>query len=125
MPIMRWAGSIRVRGLWGGAVKLRPPTLQTSAPLITLNADHLARWKDLIARWSPAQISEHLAWSVSESVYHNDLLPIPYTEEALDHICPRIDCIQETFDRPLLIENPSSYMAFKTWYDSTLHEMET
>lgn len=86
-----------------------------------LNTDHLDRWVGLLDRYSPAQISEHLAWSVSETAYHNDLLPIPFTEEALDHVAARVNHIQDRLKRPILIENPSSYLEFTS---STITEWD-
>jgi hypothetical protein len=77
-----------------------------------LDPAHLARLKGLIADYRPALVSEHLSWSVEGGTYLNDLLPLPYTEEALDVVCRNIDATQEALGRALLIENPSSYLAF-------------
>ncbi|MGE0256031.1 MAG: DUF692 domain-containing protein [Alphaproteobacteria bacterium] len=77
-----------------------------------LDRDHLARLARLFARIEPAAISEHVAWSVAGGVYLNDLLPLPWTEEALDVLCRNIDAAQEAFGRRLLVENPSSYLSF-------------
>jgi uncharacterized protein (UPF0276 family) len=80
-----------------------------SAPL---DLDHLGRLKALIARYQPSLFSEHLAWSSHDDVYLNDLLPLPYTEETLGRVCEHIDEVQETLGRRMLLENPSTYVAF-------------
>jgi hypothetical protein len=73
---------------------------------------HLARLAALIARFEPALVSEHLSWCTAGGVYLNDLLPLPYTEEALDWIASRVAAVQEGLRRPILIENPSRYVDF-------------
>ena len=80
-----------------------------SAPL---DRDHLGRLKALIGRYEPALFSEHLAWSSHDSIYLNDLLPLPYTDETLARVCGHIDEVQETLGRRMLLENPSTYVAF-------------
>ena len=75
-----------------------------------LDSDHVARLKALADRFEPAQISEHVAWSNWEGVYYGDLLPLPYTKEALDRLCANIDRLQTALKRPILIENPSLYI---------------
>ena len=77
-----------------------------------LDRAHLARLKKLFARVKPALISEHLAWSVTEGVYLNDLLPLPYSEEALDIVVRNVDAAQNAFGQKILVENPSSYVTF-------------
>jgi uncharacterized protein (UPF0276 family) len=77
-----------------------------------LDKDHLGRLQALIERYQPALFSEHLAWSSHDTVYLNDLLPLPYTEETLDLVCIHIDEVQETLHRQMLLENPSTYVAF-------------
>ena len=72
---------------------------------------HLERLKRLCDRFEPALVSEHLAWSVSDGRYFPDLLPFPRTTEALLRITRNIDIVQEALDRPILIENPSLYVA--------------
>jgi hypothetical protein len=57
-------------------------------------------------------VSEHLSWSSVGGRYLNDLLPLPYTEEALDHVVSRIEQVQEFLGRQILIENPSTYLQF-------------
>jgi uncharacterized protein len=77
-----------------------------------LDREHLDRLKALIARYEPASFSEHLAWSSHDNVYLNDLLPLPYTEETLARVCEHIDEVQERLGRRMLLENPSTYVAF-------------
>ncbi|WP_170382566.1 MNIO family bufferin maturase [Ruegeria atlantica] len=82
-----------------------------------LDPDHLARLKQLIGWLNPASFSEHLAWSTHDSHFLNDLLPLPYTDATLTRICEHIDLVQDTVGRQMLLENPSSYLAFEesTW----------
>ncbi|WP_170438028.1 MNIO family bufferin maturase [Ruegeria arenilitoris] len=82
-----------------------------------LDAEHLARLKHLVGWLNPASFSEHLAWSTHDSQFLNDLLPLPYTDATLARICDHIDQVQETVGRQMLLENPSSYLAFteSTW----------
>lgn len=77
-----------------------------------LDGDHLDRLADLFDMVQPGLVSEHVSWSVHDGVYMNDLLPLPYTEESLDVLCRNIDRAQTRFGRRILIENPSSYIAF-------------
>jgi hypothetical protein len=77
-----------------------------------LDKAHLARFRGLVARYQPAMVSEHLAWSTHETSFFNDLLPLPYTEATLRHVCDHIDQMQEAIRRPILLENPSAYLAF-------------
>ena len=86
-----------------------------------LDQEHLARLKALIERYEPASFSEHLAWSSHDSVYLNDLLPLPYTEETLARVCEHIEEVQERLGRRMLLENPSTYVAFA---DATMSEIE-
>jgi uncharacterized protein (UPF0276 family) len=83
--------------------------------------DHLSRLKQLIDRYEPALFSAPLAWSAHEGVYFNDLLPLPYNETTLTRVAERIDEVQVTVQRTILIENPSTYVAFKA---STMSETE-
>ncbi|CAB3770022.1 MNIO family bufferin maturase [Paraburkholderia solisilvae] len=86
-----------------------------------LDKQHLARFRDLIARYEPALVSEHLAWSTHAGTYFNDLLPLPYTEDTLARLCRHIDQVQQAIARPILIENPSTYLAFQS---SSMSESE-
>lgn len=78
-----------------------------------LDRRHLARVADLTQRVEPALISEHLSWSVASGVYLNHLLPLPYTEESLALVAAHVSQAQEALGRPLLVENPSSYLRFR------------
>jgi uncharacterized protein (UPF0276 family) len=80
-----------------------------SAPL---DRDHLVRLKDLVSRYRPGLFSEHLAWSSHDGAFFNDLLPLPYTNETLARIVEHIDDVQQTLGRRMLLENPSTYVAF-------------
>jgi uncharacterized protein (UPF0276 family) len=77
-----------------------------------LNRDHLDKLKALADRVKPAAISEHLCWSSIGGRYLNDLLPLPYTEEALVNISNKIIQVQDVLGRRLMIENVSSYIRF-------------
>lgn len=82
-----------------------------------LDPDHLARLKHLVGWLNPASFSEHLAWSTHDTSFLNDLLPLPYTTETLTRVADHIDQVQDTVGRQMLLENPSSYLAFaeSTW----------
>jgi uncharacterized protein (UPF0276 family) len=86
-----------------------------------LDKAHLARFRNLVARYQPTLVSEHLAWSTHETSFFNDLLPLPYTEATLRSVCDHIDQVQEAIRRPLLLENPSTYVAFR---ESTMSETD-
>lgn len=86
-----------------------------------LDNRHLARLKQLVDAVEPALVSDHLSWSVSGGAYLNDLLPLPYTEEALEVMARAITQVQDALKRRLLIENPSSYLRFRS---STMHEAD-
>ncbi|KRS16303.1 DUF692 domain-containing protein [Roseovarius indicus] len=77
-----------------------------------LDPDHLARLRKLCDWLQPASFSEHLAWSTHDSHFLNDLLPLPYTAATLTRVARHIDEVQEALGRPMLLENPSSYLAF-------------
>jgi uncharacterized protein (UPF0276 family) len=86
-----------------------------------LDEAHLARVAALVRRLEPAWVSDHLSWSVSGGRYFNDLLPLPYTEEALEVVVRNVGRLQETLGRQVAIENPSCYLGF---VHSTLSEPE-
>ena len=75
-----------------------------------LDEDHLARIAALVRRIEPAAVSDHVSWSVTGGVYFNDLLPIPYDEEALAAIARNVIRFQEAIGRPVMVENPSTYL---------------
>lgn len=77
-----------------------------------LDAEYLARLKRLANRVKPLWVSDHLCWTGVNGRNTHDLLPLPYTEEALDVVCSNILRAQDALERPLLFENPSSYVAF-------------
>lgn len=77
-----------------------------------LDDTHLKRLQHLVERYEPSLVSEHLAWSTHEDIYFNDLLPLPYTNETLTRVADHIDQVQETIGRSMLLENPSTYVAF-------------
>ncbi|MFQ6550429.1 DUF692 domain-containing protein [Aestuariibius sp. 2305UL40-4] len=79
-----------------------------------LDRDHLARLKHLCDWLQPASFSEHLAWSTHDVGYLNDLLPLPYNAGTLTRVADHIDQVQQTLGRQMLLENPSSYLAFTT-----------
>jgi len=74
--------------------------------------DYLRRLKALADRVDPLWVSDHLCWTGVEGFNSHDLLPLPYTQEALDVVCANIDRVQDALERPILIENPSSYITF-------------
>lgn len=86
-----------------------------------LDAEHLARFKAVVKRYEPQVISEHLAWSSHDTTFYNDLLPVPYNRSVLDRVVDHIDQLQETMGRTMLLENPSSYVAFN---GSTMSETD-
>ena len=86
-----------------------------------LDTDHLTRLRHLCDWLQPASFSEHLAWSSHDSAYLNDLLPLPYTDATLARVADHVDALQEAIARPMLLENPSSYLAFS---ESTMSETE-
>ncbi len=77
-----------------------------------LDEDHLQRLKQLIERYKPGLFSEHLAWSSHDTGFLNDLLPLPYTAETLARVVEHIDQVQNALGRQMLLENPSTYLAF-------------
>lgn len=77
-----------------------------------LDPEYLARLEMLANRIDPLWVSDHLCWTRTSAHNSHDLLPLPYTAEALDVVCDNIDHAQETLGRPMLFENPSSYMTF-------------
>jgi uncharacterized protein (UPF0276 family) len=75
-----------------------------------LDEDHLARIAALVRRIEPAAVSDHVSWSVTGGAYFNDLLPLPYDEEALAVIARNVVRFQEAIGRPVMVENPSTYL---------------
>lgn len=77
-----------------------------------LDDAHLARLEAVVQRYEPHIVSEHLAWSTHDTSYYNDLLPVPYTKPVLDRVVEHIDQVQSALGRTILLENPSTYVAF-------------
>ena len=78
-----------------------------------LSERHLAGLADLVRRVEPAWISDHLCWGSHGGRYAHDLWPLPYTEEAIRHVVGRVQRVQEVLGRQILLENVSSYVAFR------------
>jgi uncharacterized protein len=85
------------------------------------DAAHLAHLRHLCDWLQPASFSEHLAWSSHDTTYLNDLLPLPYTSATLARVCDHIDAVQDALGRRMLLENPSTYLAFA---DTTMDEVD-
>jgi uncharacterized protein (UPF0276 family) len=86
-----------------------------------LDREHLKHLKELVSRYDPGLFSEHLAWSSHGTNFYNDLLPVPYTPETLERVCDHIDEVQKALGQQILLENPSTYLAFA---ESTYSEPE-
>lgn len=86
-----------------------------------LDRDYLDRLGELSARIEPAWVSDHLCWTGVGGHNAHDLLPLPYTEEALDHVVARVEAVQEHLGRRIALENVSTYLSFS---GSTLSEWE-
>jgi hypothetical protein len=107
---------------WLAAIRERYP-LSLHGVGLSIGADrplddgHLARLRALIARYRPAQFSEHLAWSSHGDAFLNDLLPLPYTDATLARIVAHVDQVQDRLGVRMLLENPSTYLLFaeSTW----------
>lgn len=78
-----------------------------------LDLTHLARLKQLVARYEPALVSDHICWGAIGSVHLNDLLPLPCTAEALELMVSRVHQVQDALGREFLVENVSSYLSFR------------
>jgi uncharacterized protein len=78
-----------------------------------VNRDYLTQLKALADRVKPLWVSDHLCWTNVGGFNSHDLLPLPYTEEALDIVCANVKVAQDILERPLLFENPSSYISFE------------
>ncbi|MFN0193923.1 MAG: DUF692 domain-containing protein [Aestuariivirga sp.] len=77
-----------------------------------IDPSHLARLKETCDRFQPAMVSEHVSWSVCGGIYLNDLLPVPFDDEALAVVAANISRTQDALKRPILIENLSTYVGF-------------
>jgi uncharacterized protein len=85
-------------------------SIGSTDPLNVVYLDDLAR---LIARVEPAWVSDHLCWGSHGRRYAHDLLPLPYTDEAIDHVVERVRGVQDRLGRRILLENVSSYVEFR------------
>lgn len=79
-----------------------------------IDSTHLARFAQMIRTYQPISVSEHLAWSTYGGTFFNDLLPVPYTTETLTRVCERIDSVQTALGVRILIENPATYVQFRS-----------
>jgi len=86
-----------------------------------LNFDYLQQLKALIKRVEPAWFSDHLCWTGVDGVNLHDLMPLPYTEEAVQHVADRVSQVQDYLGRQMLLENVSSYVSYS---DSQMSEWE-
>jgi uncharacterized protein (UPF0276 family) len=78
-----------------------------------LDRDYLARLRALVDRLDPPWVSDHLCWGRAPGVHLHDLLPLPYTAEAVEVVVERVKRVQGTLERPFALENVSSYMTFR------------
>lgn len=86
-----------------------------------LNVDYLTRLKRLATAVRARWVSDHLCWTGVLGLNTHDLLPLPFTEETLRHVITRVRTVQDFLERPLILENPSSYVTFRA---STMPEGE-
>ncbi len=87
----------------------------------TLDEEHLERLRRLVYFYEPEWVSEHLAWSSHDDIFFNDLLPLAYDNAALSRVVDHVDRVQEALGRTILLENPSTYVAFE---ESAWDEMD-
>lgn len=85
-------------------------SIASTAPF---DEDYLANLKTLAERTEPEFVSDHLCWTGVHGVNLHDLLPVPYTEEALEHVVSRVNHVQDYIGRPIALENVSSYVQFE------------
>lgn len=115
-----------VPGLGQGYPLEQLKTLRSQFPLVfhgvslglgnstEFSQDYLKIWKQLIDEFQPEWVSDHLCWNGIQTQNSHDLLPLPYTEEAVQHICDRLDYIQNFIQKPFVIENVSNYIEYQT-----------
>lgn len=113
-----WAVAMAVR-------RERPVVLHGTALAIgnaaPLSEDYLVRLEQVIERLEPAWVSDHLSWGSAGGVHTHELLPLPYTEATLAHVVRRVSEVQDRLKRRILLENPSTYLAFR---ESTITEWD-
>lgn len=85
-------------------------SIGSTAPL---DMAYLAKLRDLAERFRPLWVSDHLCWTGVQGVNSHDLLPLPLTEAALTHVAGRVRAVQDFLGRPLIVENPSTYLEFR------------
>lgn len=107
----------RIAGTWPLSIHGVALSLGGDAPL---DREHLLRLRRLLDRVQPAAFSEHLAWSSHDGVYFNDLLPVAYDTSTLLRVIEHVDLVQSHLGRPVLLENPSTYveLAKSTWHEA-------
>lgn len=108
----------RVRGRYDVALHGVSLNLGSASPL---DSNYLKVWKDLVDRILPVRVSDHLCWTGIAGKNSHDLLPLPYTEEALDVVCEKISRVQDFLGRRLTVENVSAYVE---WEASRMSEAE-
>ncbi|WP_010587569.1 MNIO family bufferin maturase [Schlesneria paludicola] len=86
-----------------------------------LDFDYLRKLKQLARDTKALWVSDHVCWTGVAGINTHDLLPLPYNEQSLAHVVERIRIVQDVLERPLVLENPSSYVTFA---DSTMSEAE-
>jgi uncharacterized protein (UPF0276 family) len=86
-----------------------------------LDGDYLARLKRFVGEIEPVWVSDHVCWTGVAGLNTHELVPIPFTEESLAHVVERVRVVQDVLERPLVLENPSSYV---TYVASTMTEWE-
>ncbi|MEO1260287.1 MAG: DUF692 domain-containing protein [Bacteroidota bacterium] len=86
-----------------------------------LDFNYLRRLKNLADEVKPAWVSDHLCWTGVLSLNTHDLLPVPLNDESLKHVCARVKTVQDFMERPLILENPSTYLTFQ---HSTINEWD-
>ena len=124
-PDVDWFEVITENYLVGGgrplhfldAIRARYPVVMHGVSLsigstAPLDLAYIAAVRRLAARCEPEWISDHLCWTGTDGTNLHDLLPLPYTPEALEHLRPRIERVQELLGRPLVLENVSSYVSY-------------
>ncbi|MDX6706565.1 MAG: uncharacterized protein QOI48_2411 [Solirubrobacteraceae bacterium] len=86
-----------------------------------LDGDYLARLKRFVGEIEPVWVSDHVCWTGVAGLNTHELVPIPFTEQSLAHVVERVRIVQDVLERPLVLENPSSYV---TYVASTMTEWE-
>ena len=108
----------RIRELYPMVMHGVSMSIGSTAPL---NLDYLADLKQLIERIEPEWVSDHLCWTGVDELNLHDLMPLPYTGEAIDHVVARVGQVQDFLGRQILLENVSSYV---TYHASKISEWE-